>query len=435
MPKFDSKEEYLKWKKEKLQQGKDEPVSEKEQPPVANSVNNSRRSSVKAFYIFPLILLALAILYFIANSFDYGRNPSLSQSTNHKQDKFDEIPSKPKHESSALTTAEKEEPEITKPEQNSSALTTVEKPEPETSPAKLTIPKMVKQARKAVVTIKTSKSLGSGFLISPSGKIVTNTHVVGKDQTVEVVFASGVSERASVVMKGTIPLDIAILEINSSRSDYDYLELDDSSDCAEGVEVIAIGSPRGLTDTVTKGVISNCNRIIDDSGVYYLQTDTPINPGNSGGPLINSHGEVMGVNTLSRRDSEGLNLSIAINMVKDFTAWKLTFLEEKFRSEREEKVRKLVKYFGENWERELSEYRFKVYRRLYPRETQSRDFMSRINFSQELKAEGIVSTKKTPPSGFNSLEKWFEAMAEDVIDEKVTVEKVVEIIKHHFSYD
>ena len=425
MPKFDSKEEYLKWKEEKLQQGKEEPTPEKGQLPVDNNASNSRRSSVKAFYIFPAILLILAILYFIAKPFDYSRGHALVQNTNHKEDNIDATSSKPEQEASALTTAGNKEPEITKPE-------------PAASTAKPTFSEIVKQAKKAVVTIKTSKGHGSGFFISSDGKIVTNTHVVGKDETVEVVLSSGFSKQARVIMKGTIPLDIAILEINSSRSDYDYLELGDSSDCAEGTDVIAIGSPEDprFSSTVTKGIVSSCNRgRLRASGLYYLQTDTPINPGNSGGPLIDSNGKVIGVNTLKIKDIgiEGLGFAIGINVVKDFMSNKLTSLEEKFRSEREEDIRKLVNYFKGVWEQELSKYRQKVLNWLYPRYAyEVGRTMSWTDFEE--KAEQYVEPKKRPlnPS-YYSIEKWFEAMAEDVIDQKITVEQVINIVKIHFS--
>lgn len=447
MPKFDSKEEYLKWKEGKLQQGKEEPVPQKEQLPVDNNANNDRRFSVKAVYIFPAILFILAILYFIAKPFDYSKGPSLIQSTNHKEDKIDAASSNKPEQETLLTHIGKEESEYksepSKPEQELSPVITAEKEEseitkPEASTAKPTFPEIVKQARKAVVTIKTSKGVGSGFLISPDGKIVTNTHVVGKEETVEVAFASGVSEKARVVMKGTIlpesltGLDIAILEINSHRSDYDYLPLGDSSECIEGMDVIAIGSPRGLTDTTTKGIISNCKRG-EASGVHYIQTDTPISSGNSGGPLIDSNGKVIGVNSwkIKAMGFEGLGFAIAINVVKDFMSWKLSYLEEKFRSEREERTRKLVKDFEEIWERARSQYKSMIFLRLY--RTTDR---SRLNFSQELEVDRIAQKKEVPPAGFkfNSLKKWFEAMAEGVIDNEITVEQVVNVIRNHFSY-
>lgn len=161
MPKFDSKEEYLKWKEGKLQQGKDDAVSDKEKLSVDNSINNSRSPSVRAFYIVPIVLFALVILYFAGRSFDIFRSPSLSQSDSRKEAKFDETLSQSKQELPTPTIIEEEKHKTPKLEQESSALTTVEKGEkdaaksqPETSPVKLTIPDMVKQAKKAVLNTK-----------------------------------------------------------------------------------------------------------------------------------------------------------------------------------------------------------------------------------------------------------------------------------------
>ncbi|MDP2681639.1 MAG: trypsin-like peptidase domain-containing protein [Deltaproteobacteria bacterium] len=432
MPKFNNKEEYLKWKQEKSRQGdNNEPVE-----------TDNKRYPKKVFYIFILFLL-LVILYSLGNKIGnvLKQNPK-------------DVPNQELHPAQELTRYQtKQEP---------SASTLINQTKPETPPAKLTFPEIVKQAKKAVVTIKTSKGLGSGFLISPSGKIVTNTHVVGKDQTVEVVFISGISERASVVMKGTIPLDIAILEIYGHRSDYDYLQLGDSSDCAEGTDVIAIGSPIGLAGTATKGIISNCNRVSSD--VNYIQTDASINSGNSGGPLIDSAtGKVIGVNTIkmSGLGLEGLGFAIEINMVKDFMSWKLTSLEEKFRREREEEIKKLASDFELIIIIEFNKYIQAKMRAEFDRIKQlgiklgknSREIIEAFNSqavehgwnnSERLQKYSlnslVIESRKygwdrlRPPSEFDSWEKWFEAMAEGVIDREIPVEKVVEIIKRHFSY-
>lgn len=431
MPKFNSHEEYLKWKEGKLRQSLNEPVSEKEQPQPLLKGNsskiNGREFPVKAFYVFLFVLFTSTILYLTFKPIDNpspGGQKELSQTamSDQKSDISDEIPYKPAQGTSDQGV----------------------NPSVETSPAKLSIPEIVKQSKKAIVGIKTPDGSGSGFLISSYGKIVTNRHVVGNNTTVNVVLFSGIEEQATVVMSGTPPLDIAILVIDGSRFDYDYLQMGESLDCEAGIDVIAIGSPLGLADTVTKGIISNCNRSV--SGIPYLQTDTPINPGNSGGPLIDDKGMVIGVNTLKVNGdgSEGLGFAIAIHVVKDFMAGKLTLLEEEFRAKNEDKRRRaareredyknnLVNYFKGIYQSELSAYESDVYRKLYPRyANEIGRSISRDDFSQKVKQ--IVAPKTYPPSGYSSWDVFFEEWANRVIAGEITAEKLAATIKTYIYY-
>ena len=139
-----------------------------------------------------------------------------------------------------------------------------------------------------------TRALGSGFVVDKAGYIITNFHVVEKADTINVSFASGDEYKAKVVGKdqGT---DIAVLKVEAKR-DLPVAKLGNSEGMTQGDWVLAIGSPFGLEQTVTAGIISATGR----SGSQYqrfLQTDAAINQGNSGGPLVNMAGEVIGVNT------------------------------------------------------------------------------------------------------------------------------------------
>lgn len=140
------------------------------------------------------------------------------------------------------------------------------------------------------------QGLGSGFIISADGDVVTNNHVVQDADTVTVKLSDGRSYEADVV--GTDPAtDLALLKIISDTP-LPAVELGDSSVIRAGDEVVAVGNPFGLGGTVTSGIVSATSRDIR-SGPYddFIQTDAAINRGNSGGPLFNNAGEVIGVNT------------------------------------------------------------------------------------------------------------------------------------------
>ena len=151
-----------------------------------------------------------------------------------------------------------------------------------------------------------SEGIGTGFLIDTEGHILTNNHVIDDASTVEVVLGNGNTVTAEVT--GTDSLnDLAIISIDPSAvADITPLTLGDSDAITAGEMVIAIGSPYGLDDTVTVGVISGLNRTISGSRMTgMLQTDAALNPGNSGGPLLNAIGEVIGINTAVETNSIG----------------------------------------------------------------------------------------------------------------------------------
>jgi len=159
------------------------------------------------------------------------------------------------------------------------------------------------------------KSLGSGFIISKDGYILTNNHVVEKATEIRVRLLNKEQFEAKVI--GRDPkTDIALIKIKANHS-LSAATLGDSDALRVGDWVIAIGNPFGLGHTVTVGIISAKERIIG-AGPYdnFLQTDAAINPGNSGGPLVNLEGEVVGINTAIVAQAQGIGFAIPINMAK-----------------------------------------------------------------------------------------------------------------------
>ena len=152
------------------------------------------------------------------------------------------------------------------------------------------------------------RSLGSGFIISRDGYIVTNNHVIQGADQIKVILHDDKEYDADII--GTDPMtDLALLKIDAKN--LSPLKFGSSSNAKVGTWVVAIGSPFGLEQTVTAGIISAKGRIIG-SGPYddFIQTDASINPGNSGGPLLNLAGDVIGINTAIVRSGQGIGFAI-----------------------------------------------------------------------------------------------------------------------------
>jgi S1-C subfamily serine protease len=160
---------------------------------------------------------------------------------------------------------------------------------------------------------------GTGFVIGSDGVIVTNNHVVAGAQTIEVVFADDRKMPARVLGRDPTT-DLAVLKVDAS--DLPVATLGDSGVLKVGDDVVAIGNALALEGgpTVTRGIVSAEDRTITaENGTrleHVIQTDTAINPGNSGGPLVNSAGEVIGINTAVAGDAQNIGFSIAINAAK-----------------------------------------------------------------------------------------------------------------------
>jgi serine protease Do len=163
---------------------------------------------------------------------------------------------------------------------------------------------------------------GSGFIIDPSGIIVTNNHVIHNAKSVEVALSDGTRLAATVI--GSDPrTDIAVLKVDAGRK-LPYIQLGDSADVQPGEWVVAMGNPFGLGGTVTAGIVSALGRDIGD-GPYdqFIQVDAPINPGNSGGPLFTQDGKVIGMNTAiysPSHGSVGIGFAIPSDMIRTISA-------------------------------------------------------------------------------------------------------------------
>ena len=159
-------------------------------------------------------------------------------------------------------------------------------------------------------------SLGTGFIISADGYIVTNNHVVDGVDTIDVMFSDG-SEASAAIVGQDPKTDLALIRV-ANRQDLHALPLGDSDAILPGDWVIAIGNPFGLGQTVTVGIVSAKGRDIGQAPYDDLiQTDAAINPGNSGGPLLNTAGEVIGINTLISPDANTIGFALPINLAKE----------------------------------------------------------------------------------------------------------------------
>jgi len=159
-------------------------------------------------------------------------------------------------------------------------------------------------------------SMGSGFVISPDGYIVTNNHVVAGVDEIRVHFSDGTQAEAKVV--GLDPkTDIALIRVEGATERV-ALRLGDSDAILPGDFVVAIGNPFGLDHTVTFGIVSAKGRELGQ-GPYddYIQTDAAINPGNSGGPLLDLSGAVVGINTAVNPQANTIGFAVPINLAKD----------------------------------------------------------------------------------------------------------------------
>jgi len=158
------------------------------------------------------------------------------------------------------------------------------------------------------------RSLGSGFILDKDGYIVTNNHVVEGADQIKVRLYNEEEYDAEII--GRDPkTDIALIKIDAPAKDLKPLKLGNSDDIPVGSWVVAIGSPFGLEQTVTAGIVSAKGRIIG-SGPYddFIQTDASINPGNSGGPLLDLKGRVVGINTAIVASGQGIGFAIPVNM-------------------------------------------------------------------------------------------------------------------------
>src|SRR5579862_7312307 len=163
---------------------------------------------------------------------------------------------------------------------------------------------IVENASSAVVTLRDSEGLGTGFLITETGVIATNRHVAEGDASMDVVFKNGDKLLGKVVYLDP-HRDFALVKIDGAG--LPHLTLAGPDQVRVGETVIAIGSPSGLQQTATKGIVSAVRSGMPDYPGTWLQTDASINHGNSGGPLLDMHGDVVGITTMRQESDSGGN--------------------------------------------------------------------------------------------------------------------------------
>lgn len=176
--------------------------------------------------------------------------------------------------------------------------------------------------------VDTSSNIGTGFIVDKSGLIITNQHVVSDQKSeYKVVTEDGVEYEVVEILRDDLN-DIALIKIDTKGSELKELSLGNSDNLLVGQNVIAIGTPLGeYAGSVTTGIISGLNRSVTASSGWFgssaktyenvIQTDAAVNPGNSGGPLLNSQGEVIGVNFATTSGADNISFAIPINKVKD----------------------------------------------------------------------------------------------------------------------
>jgi len=175
---------------------------------------------------------------------------------------------------------------------------------------------------------QTAQNIGSGFIVGSEGLIITNKHVVSDENASYSIITSKQKEYAVQQIYRDPSNDLALLKVNATG--LKPITLGDSSKLMLGQTVYAIGTPLGeFTNTVTNGIISGLGRGITAGSLYegyvekldnVIQTSAAINPGNSGGPLINTKGEVIGINTAIAQGSQNIGFAIPVNVIKNFLA-------------------------------------------------------------------------------------------------------------------
>ncbi len=179
----------------------------------------------------------------------------------------------------------------------------------------LSLEDLVRQTKPAVVYLKGLEGSGSGFFVTGTGLIVTNAHLARGEETLHTILSTG-RELEAKILYIDADLDIALAKVAATpgESELPHLTLADASSVRQGENVLAIGNPGdGMLFSVTKGIVSAVGKYPNAGPGTWIQTDTPINPGNSGGPLLNSRGEVIGINTqkLIKKNVTGIGFALS----------------------------------------------------------------------------------------------------------------------------
>jgi serine protease Do len=183
----------------------------------------------------------------------------------------------------------------------------------------LSLEELVRQTKPAVVYLKGLDYSGSGFIVTGTGVIVTNAHLARGEETLHTLLSTGRELEGKVVYIDA-DLDIALVKVAPTPEDSElpHLTLTDATGIRQGENVLAIGNPGdAMLFSVTKGIVSAVGKFPNAGPGTWIQTDTPINPGNSGGPLLNSRGEVIGINTqkLIKKNVTGIGFALSASDV------------------------------------------------------------------------------------------------------------------------
>ena len=281
---------------------------------------------------------------------------------------------------------------------------------------------LIPQARKIVVLIRSSQGSGSGFLLPQPGLIATCAHTLGGSDEAEVHFSSGAIKKAVVLKKLPMPVDVAFLQVEDFG--LDWLPLADSDRCQEGEEVVAVGVPgsdKWRPDLVlTKGKIVRCNNAYQ--GVQYLQVDRDFHPATIGGPVMNAHGEILGMSRgeLAGTSFEGARYGLAINIMKGLIDQRLAHVEERIKEK--EQFYKYV--YDDLWVALSAEHQGyqKKLSDLYSKGTVSAQEATRLD------KKGLQ-----PPDGQSSMKDWVASLTEKVIRGDLTKEQASERIKRYYE--
>ena len=183
-------------------------------------------------------------------------------------------------------------------------------------------PTIYNQLKDSVALIQTDLGLGSGFVYDIQGHIITNYHVIEGAESIQVTFLDGNITSAEIIGLD-IYSDLAVIKVDPEVTTLNPVVLGSSSDLTVGEPVAAMGNPYGLSDTLTVGIVSSLGRTLEATGGYLIidiiQIDAAVNPGNSGGPLVNLHGQVVGVNTAIQSETgafTGIGFAVPSDTVK-----------------------------------------------------------------------------------------------------------------------
>jgi len=185
----------------------------------------------------------------------------------------------------------------------------------------LSLEELVRQTKPAVVYLKALDKSGTGFFVTNTGVLATNAHVARGEESLLTLLPGGQQVEAKVIYIDA-ELDIALAKVErpSAQIDFPHLALADSNSVRQGESVLAIGNPGdAMLFSVTKGIVSAIGKFPNAGAGTWIQTDAPINPGNSGGPLLNTRGEVIGINTLKlvKKNANGIGFALSASDLLD----------------------------------------------------------------------------------------------------------------------